>query len=210
MIKLHTIQDIINYQPFCPVCHKSMVVDSNYGVHINKSEFGETEKITLTWRTRQDELVINLCENRIESLVKKVYSSTIYGLPASVVGYDYVPISDGIMYTRLGMFCASCYQYSYVAQILADIAKKEVVDIVLNSEYISVEDEDGLLHEIKNVYPLNTTEYTYFDVNKYCEESESDIEYTGYDKTITIPLVPLDLACPEKTVQRIRNLIVFS
>ncbi len=199
MIKFKSIQDVLDYRPFCPVCHESLVIDNKYGAQVKK---GNKEKVTLVWKSNQDELTINLDGDRIESLTKRVTSSIIYGIPAHIVGYDYTPIENGIMYVSLSIGCEGCCQYSYVVQILVDLSQKIIDSIVLNSELLTIEDKDTI-HEIRNVYTTGKTEYSWFKTSQTEEEALDE-------KRITLPLVPLDLIYPEKTIERVRNLIVFS
>ena len=201
MIKFKSIQDALDYRTFCPVCHNSLSIDDKYGLMIKK-EYDSKNKITLIWKSNQDELVINLNGDRIESLTKKVVSSTIYGLPGCIVGHGYTSIENGTMYTSLSVGCNDCCQYSYVVQVLVNISKKVIDNIVLNSELITIED-DEVIHEIRNIYTTDKTEYSWF---KTGQDEEDPID----EKSIILPLVPLDLVCPEKTVERVRNLILFS
>lgn len=201
MIKFKSIQDALAYRPFCPICYERMEVDNKYGAQVRR-EYDSEEKITLIWKSNQDELIINLNNDRVESLTKKVRSSAIFGLPGQIIGFEYTPVENGIMYTSLAVGCEGCFQYSYVVQILVDISRKMIDSVILNSELISVEDKETL-HEIRNVYTTDKTEYSWFKTGQ--SEGEPVDE-----KSIILPLVPLDLSCPEKTVERIRNLILFS
>lgn len=103
---------------------------------------------------------------------------------------------SGVCYYGLTIECKSCCQFSYTIQIFIDLEKCRLIKTCLNSETISLED-NGSVHEIKNIYSFNQTEYTCFAKNGSCKE-------------VTLPLIEFNLSNPKETVSRIKKLIIFS
>ena len=102
---------------------------------------------------------------------------------------------NSITYHRLGFECEYCFLFGYTIQIQVDLSKNKLIGVFLNSEKVSYEDSDNVLHEIKNIYTKNITEYTYY--------LESDTKQEKF------PLVPLNVQNPEETINRIKNLMTF-
>lgn len=99
--------------------------------------------------------------------------------------------------------CNDCGKYAYVLQVHVDMDLKKVIGIFLNSETFSFE-KGSHLYEVKNIYATNKTEYSSFTNYELDEAKPSD------KQSITLPLIPMDLSNPEKTLERIKTLIVFS
>jgi hypothetical protein len=89
--------------------------------------------------------------------------------------------------------------YCFSIQVWIDLAKIAVTRIILNSERVSWEDENEVLHEIVSIHSTNKTKYSYI----YPDTSKDD-------GIITLPLIPIDVSNPKDAVTRIRKLIVFS
>lgn len=99
--------------------------------------------------------------------------------------------------------CYECSCYVYVLQVHIDWTAQKIIDIVLNSERFSLE-RGPVLHEIKNIYTTEKTEYTTFT------NYESEDDKPNDKQTTTLPLIPMDLENPDKTLNRIKTLVVFS
>jgi hypothetical protein len=114
--------------------------------------------------------------------------------------------TDGHMMERLLIGCERCYQYDYVIQVIVSIKESRITGLVLNSESLTI-DEGNATHEIRNVYSFEKTEY-----NKFINKSDNTHKlhnYVGND-TVSLPLIPLDLERPYKTLERIKTLVLFS
>lgn len=120
------------------------------------------------------------------------------------------------LFVRLGIDCNDCCQYYYVIRLHINLDNLTVAEVTLDSETISLEQESKV-HEIKNSYVKETTEYSLINrSSKTGDRMGSDGMYQfreitdHVDKLITLPLVPLDLSNPFDTLGRITNLIIFS
>ena len=201
MIYFQTINDAINYKINCPLCHTGIVSLNSSDVKSYQSFDGFRD--TLTWTTSQEEVVINLNNDTIEKMTLKSGSVQNFGYNTTVnyVSQSSSSINNGTMYLRMGFNCEKCRRYYYMAQILVDTKSFKAIKILLNSESILLEDEKGS-HEITNTYTMAQTEYLHFT-------NSNPGPFTA-GKAITLPLIDLDLDHPEKTLERIRTLIVFS
>ena len=109
---------------------------------------------------------------------------------------------NGLIYESIILECHKCHQFNYTVQVVIDMTAKMLKGIFLNSEFISYQDNHGHLHEIKNIYAIDKTEYDY-----HVTPTE---EYDGSKKRMSVPIIPLDLENPADTVARIRKLMIFS
>lgn len=94
--------------------------------------------------------------------------------------------------------CNQCGQYAYNLQIHLDMDQGKIVGIFLNSETFSFE-KGPLLYEIRSVYSTGKTHYKVFN-------NDADSE----TKTLVLPLIPFDLSNPDKTLERVKTLALFS
>lgn len=175
------IRDGINHLTHCPFCHSELF--------INEKEHSISQKKghpILTFNLIGEDLLhININTDEIIVDLNQTISSHGY--------FNY-----GTNYHGINIECTNvdCSLFDFTIQLQTNLDKNKINHIILNSERVSYEDKEGMLHEIKNVYTNNTTEYTFYT------ETES--------KTKKIPLVPLDFSDPEHTIQRIKKLIIFS
>jgi hypothetical protein len=102
--------------------------------------------------------------------------------------------------------CGKCERFYYTLQLHIDLNNYILAGVYLNSETIAVDDKKGTIHRIKNVYSTKETEYAYYPKG---ERVYLDGAHVGR-KSITIPLISLDVDKPEKTIERLKTLIVFS
>jgi hypothetical protein len=115
----------------------------------------------------------------------------------SYIGQTPTPTSySGTWYQGISISCNSCCQYSYTLRLHVDLTEGKLAGTYLNSEQISVE-EGNTVHEVRNVYAVEKTEYACFPKD-------------GSSKKSSIPLVPLNLLNPKETITRIRKLLIFS
>jgi hypothetical protein len=207
-MKFHSIRDAISYQSTCPVCHSKMLFNDRYAELKTELGINRSPRTKILWKTDREEILIDVDSDYVEIVNK--YFETV-PMVTSYTGtvpqrFSTKPVYDGHLYERLGMTCDDCCQYTYLIKFIIDIGLKRIIDIELNSETLSIEDSKGIVHEIKNIYATDETEYTYFPKGDriYLDGSHTK------EKSITLPLIPLDLDNPNKTVERIKTLILFS
>lgn len=182
MIKVFkNIRDGINYLTNCPFCGNELF--------LNEKEHSISQKKGHPFLTfnliGEDLLHININTDEVFVDLNQTISSHGY--------FNY-----GTNYHGINIECVNvdCSLFDFTIQLQTNLDKNKINHIILNSERISYEDKQGMLHEIKNIYTSNTTEYTFYT------KSES--------KNKKLPLVPLDFNNPENTIQRIKKLIIFS
>jgi hypothetical protein len=208
MIKFHSLLDALNYQPKCPMCHSETVVDGRYNVQLEQScDVYLRAKRHLIWNSASDEMVVDLDSDKILSFKKMDSLSSIPGITFGISSTaNYASGSamswEGRIYHRLGVGCDECCKYSYLVQVIVDTSSQKICDIVLNSETLTFEMGDGITHEIKNVYTFGETEYFYFTIPS--RNGDKPLK-----SKIVFPLMTIDAKHPEKTLERIRNLVPF-
>jgi len=192
MIQFKTFLEAISYHTNCVICQEKLsindrdLVDYDTKLSIN-DRVCKPEKISFYISQRNDDIV-SLDTNTDEiSFVAPEYSA-----------------SHGVFIHGLTLHCEDCCQFAYNIQIHMDLGQKKLIEIFLNSESISVEDGRDL-HEIKNIYAMKKTEYNYFP--NELAEPQQESKYKG---RIIFPLIPLNLINPMETVNRIRNLIIYT
>lgn len=111
--------------------------------------------------------------------------------------YASKPNKDGFLFESIHISCGTCRNFGYTIQIIMNMSSGNVISISLNSEYISYIGSDQQYHTVRNSFTFGKTEYVY---------SLAD----GSRKTITVPLIPIDLENPAETVGRVKKLGIFS
>lgn len=177
--------DALKYRTHCPLCQKKLCInDRNLA---EKYDIGNTEQRIAFELTSSDEIIyINPLTNEIELVIWDAGIKTQSG-------------KRGIFGHSLNIKCNKCEMYDFTLQIWMDIDRQILTGMILNSEKISWEDKDNVLHEIASLYTTHQTKYSYFGA-----------DHSKNDGQITIPLVPLDVYNPGNTVARIRKLLIFS
>lgn len=177
--------DAIKYRTQCPLCKEKLCVNEhhlaeNYDINDPK------QRIAFELINGDEVIYINPITNEMELVIwdagKKNQSD-----------------KRGTFGHALNVKCDKCEMYDFTIQVWMDLDKQQITNIVLNSEKISWEDKNNILHEITSVYTTYHTKYSYFVA-----------DFSKDDGHITIPLIPLDLENPGNTVDRIRKLLVFS
>jgi hypothetical protein len=133
---------------------------------------------------KQDILYINIETEKVERTTEK-YSKK-RELPA-------------IGYYGFNVECSDCSQYCYTLQLRIDTKNLKLLDVFLNSEFICLEEKNKIgsiiTHEIRNSYSFSTTTYVSTD---------------DTIKTITLPLIPINLVDTSATISKIKTMILFS
>lgn len=179
MIKeFKTIIEAVEYRKTCPICNEALIFDSKDVMIDHYSHIGK-----LCFELMGGDLLfIDHSSQKIEITLNQ--------------SSDLLRHYNGLSYYRLGRECKCC-MYDYTLQLQVDMSKQLLYNIVLNSERISHEDSSGILHEIKNIYVTNTTEYTYYDLNYI-------------SKIQKLPIISLDLNNIQEAINKIQKLLIFS
>lgn len=201
MIQFYSLNQALDYRRCCPVCQTRLLVDeSEFAERVEYPNGHHYRRYAFRLdRQHSDIIYINPFTNEVElKLVQPSYASPTYGDSTFYIGK--VPSHrnySGLMYLGITSSCPQCCQFSYTLRLRVDLSACRLIGTFLNSETISLEDKN-ITHEIKNVYATGQTEYFYTK-----EDSRKE-------KAITLPLIPLDLDNPKKTLERIRTLLIFS
>lgn len=185
----------------CPLCNKEMEINDRDLVERVEYPTGHSYQRFSFYLTKgsDDTLIINPETETVEIKFSRRnnFSATYTGHVGQYAGQGYSPVTySGMFYHGLSISCSSCCRFSYALQIHIDLTEGRIVGTYLNSETISVE-EGTNVHEIKNVYSMDKTEYACFPKD-------------GSSKKSSIPLIPLNIEDPKETVSRIRKLLIFS
>ena len=180
MIIFNSISEALGYHKKCPFCDDDLKF-KNKDLNI---EYNSETRLRFNL-SKNDVFYINTINDEVEVSFKQSIFSKINS-------------SYGILYEPIHLECqsVSCGLYAYIIQILVDLKNLKVIKICLNSERISYEENDCLLHEVTNNYIDNTTTYQLHDLN--------DI------KMIKLPIINIDLNNLKHSIERIKKLYVFS
>ena len=206
MKQFRTIQDALDYQVYCPMCSARLEIGrGKVDILIDKYD----NHTTLSWSSYDSKLVIDLETNSLISYSLTRDMSPVYGIgsnsPVShVPGRSSNLTTDGHIIERILVGCERCFQYEYIVQVVVGFKESRIVGLFLNSEFLTI-DEKGSTHEIRNVYSFGKTEY-----NRFVSKAEDIYATAVGNDTIILPLIPLDLEQPYKTLERIKTLILFS
>lgn len=190
-----------------------MLIDDHYAEAKTDWQDGK-QTLRLLWRSEDGEkMILNPDSSHVE-FVEKYFAPEYIAGSSNYSSQAYMgciipkakKIYDGHLYERMGMTCDDCCKYHYLVKFVIDVGMKTLIDIELNSETISLEDGKGTVHEIKNIYPIKETQYAYFPKG---DRIYLDGTHVG-EKFISLPLIPLDVDNPLKTLERIRTLVLFS
>lgn len=177
--------DAIKYRTQCPLCRERLCINEN-NLAENYNIDNPKQRIAFELTNIEEIIYINPITNEMELVIWNEGNKT----PST---------KRGTFGHALNVKCDKCGMYNFTLQVWMNLDQQKVTHIVLNSEKISWEDENNVLHEITSLYMPHQTKYSYF-----VADSSKD------DGHITIPLIPLDVYNPGNTVARIRKLLVFS
>lgn len=200
MKQFTSFMDAIRFRAECPVCAKKLEInDRDLTLSHAYDEQGE-HRLSFYLNQREDDIItVDMLSDKVEIELRDRLPTTIYTAAQAALGPPpvsaYPSIPAKFMH-GLTIDCKSCCQYSYNIQIHFDLKNSKIDGIYLNSENVSVEEGD-MVHEIRNVYATEQTEYSCFPRD-------------GSSRRSSIPLIPLDLTKLKETVSRIRKLLIFS
>jgi hypothetical protein len=209
------------YDVSCPICNSSMfsmISDTNYFDDPPYPPYPLTVKLKFKNKYAADDYVVlnihngTVAEYSISSSKDREISNNVSSI---ICGYDPDSITDNfesaskyqymikydIFMAGHRVNCQVCCQYAYVLQLHISLAYRKVIKILLNSEDIAIE-EGSDVHEIRNVYTMNKTEY-YHSSN---DPSKNHIK----SKRLDLPLISDSLKNPQEVLSRIKKLLIFS
>jgi len=139
----------------------------------------------IVYSKARDMLYVDIETEKVEYVAEK-YSKRNH-LPA--VGYY-----------GFNVECSICSQYCYTLQMKIDTEDLKLLDVFLNSEFICLEERnkmgDIITHEIRNSYAFGTT--TYASISNQTT------------KSMTFPIIPINLVDTTVTISKIKTMILFS
>jgi len=200
-VEFSSLTEAINYHRICPICQQKMLLNCQQSQSLVPSKYTLLENMISPHQNPSltppkcvifdlmiaNNLRIDLDTNQASLVARDdgLYSERKNIYPAMV-------------WHGLIMNCSKCRKFSYAIQMLTDVSIPKLLNIRLNSETIAWEDRRKTLHQVRNCYPTETTEYSVFPLRSISQE-----------KHIDLPLVPLNLSNPEETVSRVRTFVVF-
>jgi hypothetical protein len=193
-----TIQEAINYVQYCPVCHSRLEMRNNGLDKVPYARFPDDRAKVICWGGQDFDIEIDYnTEEIIELKIRDNSYQPIntFGNPLNVY-WKSPPIIDGLFYNSFSVECIHCIQYHYVVKVLIDIRNIKIIHIELNSETLTIDEGGHDTYEIKNNYAMGKTGFQSFSAN-------------GKDEYTELPLVPLDIYNPGKTIARIKSLMLF-
>lgn len=213
MIEFKTFDQALSYQPICPLCLHRNQIDRREACVKSNHDYGAPRSV-IYWANSDNELSIDMGTSAVISLRLTQHRNIapIYSI-GGTAPVTYIPshsrsgmTASGHLMERMIVGCENCYQYDYVVQVIVKVDEKPPsVRLLLNSESLTL-DEKGTTHEIRNIYSFGKTEY-----NRFINKPSDQHSLHGYEgDTVSLPLIPLDLENPHKTLERIKTLVLFS
>jgi hypothetical protein len=204
------ILDAAEHHKKCYVCG-FMLTPNFHGDVLFNSPFNENNdrqlRINLSGMVDSDTddiLTIDMNTNKITLHAQRRYVDFHYDIGGTINGANVRSKSPpaprgygGILFEGIDISCRNCNRFSYTIQMIIDVQKEHrITSLFLNSEDITI--NDGVTaHQIRNVYTTKTTEYRHHTKPHM------------HGKTISFPLMDLNLKDPQETLGRIKNLLPF-
>jgi hypothetical protein len=207
--KFKNLRDAINFRSHCPFCAERLVVGDRYAEQKTTFDIEGKNLVRIVWRTQDnEEMIFDVDSGFVEILYKFSNDYLIYTGVDAVVnrGRPARRIYDGHLYESMKFICQSCNAYEYMIQICIDMSDRFINEIVLNHEGFCWQDTNDFVHQVKSIYTYDKTQYRYFPKGDKIYLDGVHVE----EKSIDLPLILLNLDEPEKTIQRIKTLVLFS
>lgn len=211
----HNLQHALDFRQYCPFCSERMLIEGRAKIEtvFNDRTYTVSKPVRhfstrISWRTEDgEEIWFNPSENTIEIAYRYANDMPIGSdVHCSSPRFNRTPkaIYDGHLYEKMKLVCEHCGNYEYMVQIVIDVGRKRIDEIVLNHEKLEWKEATNQIHRVRNVYTFDQTEYTTFfpGDGKYDKVKEW--------KQTTLPLIPLNLDELQKTIDRIKTLVLFS
>ena len=169
IIQFNSLDDAFKYRTHCPLC--------NFALRLSRKCSSTDDLLT------------------IDNLGDIIYINKYTGCFAISNGFLNDSSLKGQSIIGLDVDCCNCAKYYYTIAIYLDMTERVFEFARLNTEFLAIEEEHEL-HEIRNIYSMNKTIYSY---------------YLGANdgKTCEVPLIPLDVYNPSETLLRLKKLIMF-
>lgn len=186
----NTVSEARRYRASCPLCSgKLSINDHNLSQKCsnldNQIFFAES-------MGEYDTLSINMDTNRIYLAKLKLRLNNKRSQDSTVT---YVPSGTARLFHCLKIECKKCWKYSFSIKMEIDLNNLKMIEVSLSNEAISIED-NGQLYEIKNVYSMDKMEFY---------QTNSDDESRSF-----LPIIPINFNNPKETLNRIKNILIFS
>lgn len=200
-------EEAFQYQTHCPLCNEPIEADYK---EISYDPSGL--KTVVTFNVGSDDLTIDYHTNEI---VSHVETRDLWNYRNNPAAGNYHIMKAGLIGKGTEIFkvtasCGKCGKYGYVLQMHVRLDERKLVGIFLNSESVSIE-EGEVLHEIKNIYATDKTEYDKFTRVEVHNDTMDMSGWSGRrNGTVTFPLMPLDVKHPQILLSRIKNLIIYT
>lgn len=176
MKHFNSLLDAIHFNTHCPLCHSELRCDS-----LTNSN----QKLALKFLSVDNIIYIDITTHDIEMVNEAGQAQ---------------PLNNrGTLGQGINISCYDCYMYSFVIQIWINLSNLSIDKVLLNSEDVSWEDENCVLHEISSIYSTNHTKYSYYNNDHQIEDGQ-----------IVLPFISFDVSNPKEAVTRIRKLLIFS
>lgn len=176
MKQFNSLLDAIHFNTHCPLCQSELRCDS-----LTNSN----QKVALQFLSKDNIVYIDIATHDMEIVNEE--------------GQQQPLNNGGSLGQSITVSCYDCYMYSFIIQIWINLNKLSIDKVVLNSEDVSWEDENCVLHEITSIYSTNHTKYSYYNKDAQIDDGQ-----------IVLPFINFDISNPKEAVARIRKLIVFS
>lgn len=211
----HNLQHAFDFRPHCPLCHERVLIEGRSKIETvfhdktyTVGKYVHHHSTRITWRTQDgEEIVFDPNDSAIEMVYHYSNDITVDGS----IGYasarfnpSHSHIYDGHLYEKMLFKCEHCGDYEYMIQIIIDVGRKWIDEIVLNHEKLQLKDNNNQIHRVKNIYTFDQTEYTTFYPGDWKFDKVKDYKQT------TLPLIPVNFDDPKKTIERIKTLVLFS
>lgn len=202
-LRFYNLDEAFSYRRYCPCknCEHGLFPETatiKYADNHREVEF-DISGNTLAVASHSNE-VLWYREHRedhkvygIGSQSPLIYAGTSRRLHSlSQSGTDLFPVT---------ISCNNCHNYQYIVQVHVSLSERRLTGLVLNSETIVIQDM-AKQYRIRNLYTTEKTELEFRHTHlSHFHEPEDEME---------IPLIPLNIEDPMRTVERIKKLIVFS
>lgn len=183
----------LTYVERCPICLSGMGVDNDTNAYcrlLGEELVNESRDWNISIAIDGSKLTIN--RSRQVGFMDSDFSG-----PMNYHDSETPHISH-IIGTQVTCANKDCSSYSYVFSFRVKTHRPFIEDIYLNTEYL-IFDEAGVNYEITNSHSVQKTRYKVSGADPF-----RDI------KSLELPFIPFDHSNPNKTLEKVKNLIIFT
>lgn len=212
-----SIKDALNYIPRCLLCRHDMSglgslvpgAISSLQIDYDNHGYGDYHSVityTLIESGYKDHFTINVVNNAITRQTEIETEDQVVNAFSGSQTFKHspsLPIASGYQYLHLGVACKSCHKYDYTLQLIICVKPLAMKQIIFNSErLVFQEGEWSERRELRNVYTTKKTTYSYFP--------EPKLGVVRDELKQDFPLLSLNREDPNKTLERVKNLLIFT